>query len=105
MFNSIVLKAFKRDLYLKNIQLHLNNLERNITLSEDALFSTSYLMLCHKIKVLNEFLYIYRHNEDSSTKSRDLQKMKIGADDLLFVVNKLQDDPRSLQNYLMLSKI
>lgn len=91
MFNSVVLKAFKRDLYLKNTQLHLKNLERNITLAEDALFSTTYLMLCHKVKVLNEFLYIYRYNEDSVTKQKDSSKIKISADDLLFVVDKLQE--------------
>lgn len=90
MFNSVVLKAFKKDLYLKNIQLHLGNLERNITLAEDVLFSTSYLMLCSKIKVINEFLYIYRYNENSSTKQKDVSKIKICCDDLLFAMNRLQ---------------
>ncbi len=105
MFNSVVLKAFRKDLYLKNIELHLKNLERNITLAEDALFSISYLMLCDKVKLLNEFLYIYRYNESSSTKQKDLSKIKINLEDLLFVVNKLQELASAYPQYSKIIQI
>lgn len=65
-------KIFKKELIDK---MHLVFPE-NISIWEDKYFVLKYLMLCEKVKIIDQVLYNYRQHENSAVSVMDYRKLK-----------------------------
>ena len=87
-FYTLCLKCIRREIYLK--ALDLANVKRKITTAEDILASIAILGVSKKIALLDEALYYYCFNEQSSTNSNDTKNLAEKVENTLYVISKFK---------------
>lgn len=85
-FNSLCTGFYKKELF-ENI----NNFDIQIKYAEDYLINLEVLSKVNKLLLLESKLYYYQSNDNSTTKSNDLNLIKKNFEEFIFVHNKLYD--------------
>ncbi len=86
---SLAFMMVKRDIYLKAFEIL--NLKDRIIMAEDALMSFVLWNLSNKFRHISDILYYYRHNPDSSTKTKNKEIISRNSKDRIFVIKKIKE--------------
>ena len=84
----------KRDIYLKAFEIL--DLKYRITMVEDALMSFVLWNLSNKFRHISDILYYYRHNPDSSTKTKNKEIISRNSKDRIFVIKKIKEIAKNI---------
>ncbi|WP_096014138.1 glycosyltransferase family 2 protein [Campylobacter lanienae] len=84
----------KRDIYLRAFEIL--DLKCRITMAEDALMSFVLWNLSNKFRHISDILYYYRHNPDSSTKTKNKEIISRNSKDRIFVIKKIKEIAKNI---------
>ncbi|WP_096022722.1 glycosyltransferase family 2 protein [Campylobacter lanienae] len=84
----------KRDIYLKAFEIL--DVKCRITMTEDALMSFVLWNLSNKFRHISDILYYYRHNPDSSTKTKNKEIISRNSKDRIFVIKKIKEIAKNI---------
>lgn len=70
LINSLCNKAFKKEIFIKNFEQNLKNIQDKLLMTENTIVSISYLFYVKLVRLLNQSSYMYYINENLATQEK-----------------------------------